>query len=38
VLNARTERTVFTLKYAAYNADEYLSDTDKIWVSVDFSF
>jgi len=38
MLNARTERTVFTLKYAAYNADQFSDDTDKLWLSVDFSF
>jgi hypothetical protein len=35
---ASTERAVFTLKYAAYDADELLTDTDKLWVAIDYAF
>lgn len=37
-LVARTERIALTAKYADYRADELLTDTDKIWVSVDYAF
>jgi hypothetical protein len=37
-LVARTEKLVLTLKYADYRADELLTDTDKLWLSVDFAF
>ncbi|HEX5048484.1 MAG TPA: alginate export family protein [Gammaproteobacteria bacterium] len=37
-LVARTEKLAFTLKYADYRADELLTDTDKLWLSVDFAF
>ena len=37
-LVARTERIALTAKYADYRADELLTDTDKIWVSVDYVF
>jgi hypothetical protein len=37
-LVARTEKMVLTLKYADYRADELLTDTDKLWLSVDYSF
>ena len=35
---ARTERMTLTLKYADYRADELLTDTDKLWLSVDYAF
>jgi hypothetical protein len=35
---ARTERTVLTAKYADYRADGLFSDTEKFWLSVDYSF
>jgi len=37
-LVARTERIALTAKYADYHADELLTDTDKIWVSIDYAF
>jgi hypothetical protein len=37
-LVARTERVALTLKYADYRADELFTDTDKLWVSVDYAF
>jgi hypothetical protein len=37
-LVARTERMALTLKYADYRADALFTDTDKLWVSVDYSF
>jgi hypothetical protein len=37
-LIARTEKMVLTLKYADYRADELLTDTDKLWLSVDYAF
>ena len=37
-LVARTERMALTAKYADYRADALLTDTEKIWVSVDYSF
>ena len=37
-LVARTQSAVFTLKYAAYDADQAFTDTDKIWLSMDYSF
>jgi hypothetical protein len=37
-LVARTERLTFTLKYAAYEADELFTDTDKLWLSLDYAF
>jgi hypothetical protein len=37
-LVARTERLTFTLKYATYEADELLTDTDKFWLSMDYAF
>jgi hypothetical protein len=37
-LVARTEKMVLTLKYADYRADELLTDTDKLWLSVDYAF
>jgi len=37
-LVARTERIALTAKYADYRADELLTDTDKIWVSIDYAF
>jgi hypothetical protein len=36
-LMARSTKLTFTLKYAAYNADGLLTDTDKVWVSVDYA-
>ena len=35
---ARTERLVLTLKYADYRADALFTDTDKLWLSVDYAF
>jgi hypothetical protein len=37
-LVARTERMALTAKYADYRADALLTDTEKVWVSVDYSF
>ena len=37
-LVARTERMVLTAKYADYRADALLTDTEKLWFSVDYSF
>ena len=37
-LVARTDKLVFTLKYADYRADQLLTDTDKLWLSVDLVF
>jgi len=37
-LVARTERMVFTAKYADYRADGLLTDTEKVWVSFDYAF
>jgi len=37
-LIARTERMTLTAKYADYRADELLTDTDKLWLSVDYAF
>ncbi|HSC17079.1 MAG TPA: alginate export family protein [Gammaproteobacteria bacterium] len=35
---ARTERMVFTAKYADYRADGLFTDTDKLWLSFDYAF
>lgn len=37
-LVARVARMTFTLKYAGYDADELLIDTDKLWLSMDYAF
>jgi hypothetical protein len=37
-LVAKTERVTLTLKYAAYDADDLLTDTDKFWLSMDYVF
>jgi len=37
-LVARTERMALTAKYADYRADALLTDTEKLWLSVDYSF
>jgi len=37
-LVARTERMALTAKYADYRADRLLTDTEKLWFSVDYSF
>lgn len=37
-LVARTERLALTLKYADYRADTLLTDTTKVWVSMDYAF
>jgi hypothetical protein len=37
-LVARTERVTLTLKYATYAADQLLTDTDKLWLSMDYAF
>lgn len=37
-LLARTERVALTLKYADYRADTLLTDTDKLWLSIDYAF
>ena len=35
---ARTERMALTAKYADYRADGLFTDTEKVWLSVDYSF
>lgn len=37
-LVARTEKIALTLKYADYRADTLFTDTDKLWLSVDYAF
>lgn len=37
-LLARTEKMTLTLKYADYRADALFTDTDKVWMSVDYAF
>jgi hypothetical protein len=37
-LVARTERMAFTLKYADYRAAALYTDTEKLWLSVDYAF
>jgi len=37
-LVARTERIALTLKYADYRANSLFTDTDKLWLSVDYAF
>jgi hypothetical protein len=37
-LVARTERMTLTAKYADYRADELFTDTEKMWLSVDYAF
>lgn len=37
-LVARTERMALTVKYADYRADTLLTDTQKVWLSVDYAF
>lgn len=37
-LVARTERMALTAKYADYRADALLTDTKKLWLSVEYSF
>jgi hypothetical protein len=37
-LVARTDKLALTLKYADYQADTFLTDTDKLWLSVDYAF
>jgi hypothetical protein len=37
-LVARTDRMALTAKYADYRADELLTDTEKLWLSVDYAF
>jgi hypothetical protein len=37
-LVARTEKMALTLKYADYRADSLFTDTDKLWLSVDYAF
>ncbi len=37
-LVARTERVALTAKYADYRANGLLTDTEKIWLSVDYAF
>jgi hypothetical protein len=37
-LVARTERMALTAKYADYRADGLFTDTDKLWLSVDYAF
>ena len=34
---ARTERMTLTAKYADYRADELFTDTEKMWLSVDYA-
>jgi hypothetical protein len=35
---ARTEKMTLTAKYADYRADSLLTDTEKVWLSVDYAF
>jgi hypothetical protein len=35
---AKSGRITLTLKYAAYEADSLLTDTDKLWFSMDYAF
>jgi hypothetical protein len=37
-LIARIEQMTFTLKYATYEADTLFTDTDKLWLSLDYVF
>jgi hypothetical protein len=37
-LVARTERVALTLKYSDYRAAALFTDTDKLWLSVDYAF
>jgi Alginate export len=37
-LVARTEHMALTLKYADYRADQLLTDTDKLWLSIEYAF
>src|SRR5262245_2233240 len=37
-LVARTDRMTLTAKYADYRADELFTDTEKLWLSVDYAF
>jgi hypothetical protein len=37
-LIARTERVALTAKYADYRADALMTDTEKLWLSVDYAF
>jgi hypothetical protein len=37
-LVARTEKMTLTLKYADYRAEALFTDTDKVWMSVDYAF
>lgn len=37
-LAAKIERITLTLKYAAYSADSLYTDTDKLWLSMDYAF
>jgi hypothetical protein len=36
-LVARTKKIALTLKYATYAADQLFTDTDKLWLSVDYT-
>jgi hypothetical protein len=35
---ARIDRITLTFKYAAYSADALFTDTDKLWLSMDYAF
>jgi len=35
---ARTERMALTFKYADYRAKQLFTDTDKLWISIDYAF
>jgi hypothetical protein len=37
-LVARTEKMTLTAKYADYRADTLFTDTEKLWISVDYAF
>ena len=37
-LVAQIARMTFTLKYSSYSADAWLTDTDKLWLSMDYAF
>ncbi|MBN1237690.1 MAG: alginate export family protein, partial [Gammaproteobacteria bacterium] len=38
MLVARLARMTYTLKYASYRAEGLFTDTDKLWLSMDFAF
>ncbi|MFC7290597.1 hypothetical protein [Hirschia litorea] len=38
VASASVNKSKFTLKYSNYSADDFATDTSKLWVSIDFAF